>query len=176
MDSSKAIKNLFDIQEISEGKVFLAYGSCLGAVRDQDIIKHDPDTDVGILSEDFTYDLIKKLQNAGFSIMHQFGRLDFGLEISVARYGIKTDIWLFYLREDGSRWNGLWDNGGRNGDSDIIIHTYPKGMIENREVVNLLGINFIGLGLDYIKHVYGDDWKTPIKEWNWKTDHKCIEK
>jgi len=27
---------------------------------------------------------------------------------------------------------------------------------------------------DYLILVYGENWRTPVKEFNWKTDHKCI--
>ena len=29
--------------------------------------------------------------------------------------------------------------------------------------------------IGYLRYHYGEDWKTPIKEWNFRTDDNCIK-
>ncbi len=184
MNKEIAIKNLNDLEEILSGfniQMFLAYGTCLGVVREGDIIDHDLDTDVGILAEKWNFDVIPALYKAGFRILNIFGMFNYGCEIAVARDGVKTDIMFFYKKRGADckeyYWNALWKNGCRNGQADMIKHTYPVELLEVLKDVKLGGYHF---GVperteDYLIRVYGADWRIPVKDWNWQTDHKCIE-
>ena len=171
MDQGKALKNLVDIQkEFNSG--FLAYGSALGAVREQDIIAHDLDTDFGVFDEDFNFAHITNLVRNGFVISSVFGMRHYGLEISLTRDGVKTDIMIIYDRS----WNCLWDNGGKNGLSDAITHRYNSKIFDKIEKVKIKNEEFNSFGIPYIEAVYGKDWNIPVKNWNWRTDHHCNER
>jgi len=171
INKKQAIENLKDVQRIFP-LGFLAYGSALGAHRDGDVIDHDLDTDFGVFSEDFNFNGINQLIKMGFKIGHIFGMRYHGFEIALTRGGVKTDVMIIYKGEH-KYWNSLWDNGGRNGLADEIRHEYKPGVFLERRVIKLDGFNFSYFGERYIEAVYGEDWMTPVKEWNWRTDHKC---
>lgn len=173
MDKKSAIKNLKEIQTYFP-KGFLAYGTALGAFREKDIISHDLDTDFGVFSEDFDWKGITALIQKGFRILSIFGMRHYGLEVSLGRDGIKTDIMILYRNQYCNIvFNCLWDNGGRNGMSDEIRHEYDTDIFKNMLIGELQGEKFNTFGEPYIKAVYGKDWKTPKTPWNWRTDHFC---
>ena len=170
-----AIKNIADIQKVIPIS-FAVYGTALGLIREGDIIGHDLDTDLGVFEKDFKWGFITELvQEKGFIIGNVFGMRTYGMEISLSRDGVKTDIMLFYEKPDGTIWNSLWQNGCRNQMADEIKHVYSKEMFE-LETVTAYGHTLKTVGLKYIKHVYGEDWRIPVTKWDWRTDHKCIQK
>lgn len=171
-DKETAAKNVSELQKIFIGS-FAVYGTALGSLREGDVIEHDPDTDIGMLSNDFRWEFLTEAIQKGFTILAIFGMRHYGLEIAIRRGGVKTDIMLFYQSEDGfGVFNVLWNNGGRNGIKDGIVHDYPAYLIEP-ETGKLGNYKIKTLGEEYVKHVYGNDWRVPIKEWDWRTDHKC---
>ena len=171
INKKQAIENLKDVQmEFPKG--FLAYGSALGAHRDGDVIDHDLDTDFGVFSEDFNFRAISNLVRKGFEIGLIFGMRHYGMEIALTRGGVKTDVMIIYRGKD-KYWNSLWDNGGRNGLADEIRHEYKTGVFVERQEVKVGEHTFSYFGERYIEAVYGEDWMTPVKEWDWRTDHKC---
>jgi hypothetical protein len=180
MDKNIAKQNLLEVQKIfrESGVIcFLAYGSCLGMIREGDIMKHDLDTDVGILAEDWNFDFLRQFTSAGFKIMNIFGMFNYGCEIALSKNGIKTDVMFFYKDKDRV-WNALWKNGCKNGQDDMIRHIYPKELFESvKEITDKELNNYLVLAKTekYLETVYGKDWRIPVKKWDWKTDHKCIE-
>lgn len=185
MDKQKAIQNLKELSEIltsNNVRNFLVYGTCLGAVREGNIIEHDLDTDLGIMAEDWKFDILRQFIEAGYEIRNIYGMFNYGCEIYLRKNGIKTDIMFFYKDEKkGQYWNCLWDNQCVNGEKDKIKHVYPKYNFDNFEFsfpkVKLGGelFNMPFSHNDYLSNVYGPDWRTPVKEFDWRTDHKCTE-
>ncbi len=155
-------------------KSFAVYGTALGSLREGDIIAHDPDSDIGIFTEDFSWDQVVEAIRHGYTIEAVFGMRHYGLEISFWKNKAKTDLMLFYPDQANpkKRFNVLWDNGGRDGMSNAIVHEYDEALFE--PIDGTLGRYRIRtLGEPYILAVYGENWRTPVKEWNWKTDHLC---
>lgn len=168
-----AAHNVADLQEIFP-QCFAIYGTALGSLREQDVIEHDPDTDCGILSEHFTWDQVSQAVRKGFEIVAVFGMRHYGMEIAFRRNGIKCDLMLFYQDKDrqGKLFNCLWKNGGRNGMADEIVHEYDAEMLT--VIQGKLGEETIRtLGESYVRHVYGENWKIPVRKWDWQTDHLC---
>ena len=166
MDKKSAIQNLLQLKDIFPN-MFLCYGTALGSIREGDILTHDLDTDIGILASDFSYDKLKELFDAGFTIHSIYGLINWGCEIAVRKNGIKTDI-MFYYPNDKGYWNSLWDNNCCNGQSDSIRHQI-KGI--NIIKSKLQGQVFNCLDENYLVEVYGKDWKIPVKQWDWRTSH-----
>lgn len=174
IDKIIAANNIVELQGIFKNS-FAIYGTALGSLRERDIIDHDLDTDLGIIDSDFIWEQVTQSIKQGFSIISIFGLRFHGLEISLRKNGVKTDIMIFYERSDGDIYNCLWDNGGRNGLSDAIIHEYDSDVF--KIIDGYLGENKIRtLGEDYIKAVYGDNWREPVKTWDWRKDHLCRQK
>ena len=173
MNKNKALSVLKDFTNCLDNNYFLVYGTALGANREQNIISHDLDIDIGIMRDDFNLAYVNRLIVSGFDLVSMFGSFNYGLELSFIRDGVKVDLMVFYIG-GGRLWNALWLNGGRNGLSDMIVHSYMEELFEIKELK--VGDNyFYSLGEKYIERVYGVSWKTPVKEWNWRTDHCCID-
>lgn len=169
MDINKALENIKLFQALVPNS-FTVYGTCLGLIRDNGIINHDKDTDMGISIHNFDWSIIQTLGRAGFRVGRIFGMPSCGMEIAFHKDGVKTDLMVFYKHED-KIWNSLWNNGGENGLSDMIIHSYPSDIFKKRSLIQGISV----LSEDYLVHVYGEDWRTPTSPWNWRTDHKCID-
>jgi len=171
MNIKNATKVLKDFCDCLDDKYFLVYGTCLGAVREGNILKHDLDIDVGIMREDFKMEYVNRLIKNGFSLYNMFGSLEFCMELSFRKLDVKVDLMFFY-KEKNLIYNALCENGGRNGLGDLIIHSYEPKLFE----INELAIEdnyFYSLGVDYIRAVYGENWRVPVEKWDWKTDHLC---
>lgn len=173
MNTKKACQILKNFTNYLDDKYFLVYGTCLGANREQNVISHDLDIDIGMMAGDFKLAYVNNLIKEGFNLISIFGNINYGLELSFLKQGVKIDLMIFY-QEKNTIWNALWDNGGRNGITDIIIHSYNKDLfeIEKKQLGNEY---FYSLGEKYIERVYGINWKTPVKKWNWRKDHCCID-
>lgn len=171
MNKVLALNCLKDFTACLDDKYFLVYGTCLGAIRGNDFIKHDLDIDIGIMRADFNLEFINKIISKGFQLIRLYGMLECGLEMSFKRGGVKIDLMVYY-EKDKLIWNSLWDKGGVNGLSDMIIHSYREKVFEITPV-RLGNQMFYSLGLEYIKAVYGEHWDKPITPWNWRTDHLC---
>jgi len=181
MDKKIAVKNLKEITDIltrNNVRNFLVYGSCLGAVREHNIIEHDLDTDLGIMAEDWKFDILRQFFEAGYEIRNIYGMFNYGCEIYLRKNGIKTDIMFFYKDEKkGQYWNCLWDNQCVNGEKDKIKHVYPLSFFDNLNYYNLGGLSFQAptYADSYLSLVYGPDWRTPVKKFDWRIDHQCRE-
>ncbi|MFA6706015.1 MAG: LicD family protein [Bacteroidales bacterium] len=181
MNKEIAIQNLKEISTILEKnnvRNFLVYGSCLGAVREGNIIEHDLDTDLGIMAEDWNFDILRQFFEAGYEIRNIYGMFNYGCEIAIFKDRIKTDIMFFYKDENkGEYWNCLWDNNCVNGESDKIKHVYPLYNFNDFGQCSLGEVLFnVPVGTEnYLCLVYGENWRTPVKEFNWRVDHQCRE-
>jgi hypothetical protein len=179
MDKKIAVKNLKDFTDILSkftDKWFLSHGSCLGAVRERAIIGHDLDTDVGIMEEDFDFKMIGELVRAGFEVKYIFGMRYKGMEIAFERDDVKTDLSLYYTKDD-KVYTVFWENGGRDGFANAIPMIFDKKIFLGRAEFNLDGIPFKTV-FDfegYLTALYGD-WRTPVKKWRWWADFKNINK
>jgi hypothetical protein len=149
IDVSRA--NLLDCKECCDEaglKFWLSFGTLLGAVREENFIAHDHDTDVGIFKEDFDplCLALEKLESRGFEIV----RTQIDLLVTVMRDGEYIDFYRF--KDDGNsrHCNGVY--------------------IENHRLAETEKIMFLGEKFDVPKEPkklllkqYGDTWRTPIK-------------
>lgn len=173
IESTRAVKNVVELQSIFPTS-FAVYGTALGSLREQNVIEHDPDTDIGILSEDFTWDCVAEAVRRGYRILSVFGMRYYGMEIAFSKNGVKTDLMFFYQDPENpaKRFNCLWENGGRDGIKNAIVHDYDQAILA--PVQGTLGDATIRtLGEAYVERVYGKNWRTPVKKWDWRTDHLC---
>jgi fukutin len=173
MNKQIALKNIIDFTSCLQDKYFLVYGTALGALREQDIIAHDLDIDIGIMQEHFDYQMLNNIINKGFIINRIFGMQNCGFEMSFKRDNIKIDL-IFFYNMGGLVWNCLWKNGGKNGFSDMIVHSYStENFIVKKAFIGKDKFN--SLGYNYIEAVYGKEWRTPVLSWDWKIDHFCVD-
>ena len=173
MNKEIAIKNILDFTSCLNNKYFLVYGTALGTLRDGDIISHDLDIDIGIMEKDFNWDMVNEIFKKGFSLVRIFGMKSCGLEMTFKKDDIRIDLMFFY-KDFNVIWNSLWLSDGINGLKDMLIHSYSPEVFKVEEKI-LRGFKLNSLGEDYIKRVYGYNWRTPVKQWNWQSSHFCID-
>ena len=160
------LKKVMNVSKDLNIPIFLSSGTLLGYYREKNFIKHDYDIDLGIYKEDYTDDLIYKMESAGFNLYRTLGTKEKGLELSF-RYPntkigklAKLDIFLHYKC---------------NKDKNIYWTTYlyPKFEKEIKYKISnfeLVKDKFVGVEVyvpkdteKYLVQHYGHDWKTPKK-------------
>ena len=65
-------KELGKILNDNNIKYWLCYGTLLGYVRENGLLKHDFDFDIGLWNDDYSKELESALESHGFKLMHQF--------------------------------------------------------------------------------------------------------
>ena len=146
-------------------RVWLTDGTLLGYFRENDIIAHDFDADLGCLIEDFSEEIISAFQKNGWELAYVWGEKKQGLELTFRKDQVKVDIFFFYKDEDGRLWHGAWR---KHDKKSLNLIKYYYDPFELKEV-DFLGSRFF-IPKDTLKYVttkYGKGWKTPQKEWNW---------
>ncbi|RLC48109.1 MAG: hypothetical protein DRH57_02770 [Candidatus Cloacimonadota bacterium] len=161
-----AIENLADAKKILDNlnmRNWLTDGTLLGYYRENDIITHDKDVDIGCFIADYNDKIILKFIENDWNLENIFGRKDIGLELSFRRNYIKLDIFFFY--EEGKKyWHGAWlkTDKGRN----LIKYYYDKFDLKE---IEFKGYKF-NIPEDILKYIitkYGESWNQPRKNWDW---------
>ena len=74
-------------------KIFLVYGTLLGYVRENGLLKHDFDFDVGVFSHDYNDVLVENLIKNGFVLVRQFVGINYeAYEQTFEKDGVSIDI------------------------------------------------------------------------------------
>ena len=158
MDIQNAEKILLEIKELMDELdviFFLRHGTCLGAVRDKQLIPWDDDLDIGSiigrngLDEKSFNETVDKFKIAGFKAEVNESSFHIGVELS--KQGIPID-WTCYKILDGS------------------IYQYPAVKIPIELYEDLKSISFLGTTFfvpnppeKYLSLKYGSEWYIPKK-------------
>jgi len=167
MNKEIALNNLLEISKVleSEGvKWWLTDGTLLGLWREGDFISHDHDTDIGVDHKTFTKESFNKIKNLGYKIEHIFGIWNESFEICLSKNGVRTDLFFFYSDKE-RYYHSAFDNF-----SNIGCYRYDF----NYKLFETKWVNFLGYDfripenpLLFIETKYGENWKTPVKNWHW---------
>ena len=169
MNGEIALFNLICLTNILEKNNVIHWitdGTLLGAIREGNFIGHDTDTDLGVLYSSFNKESYDDILAEGFELRHVFGYHEDCLEISFTRDGVKTDLFFFYNEGQKMR-HSAFSNITKLGYNRVDYH-YDKFNVIKRD---FLGHSFY-MPEDPLKFIvtkYGEDWKTPKKEWHWAT-------
>ncbi len=132
MDKQKALDNLCDAVNILQhhGLTYLLVdGTLLGAARGGDFIDHDTDIDIGVMSDEWTLEILRdvfySMMEAGFILYHSFGIFGNHFELAWRRDGIKIDFFFYYYVPGGKIRFNAFLNGGRTLPDDILTYEYP---------------------------------------------------
>ena len=135
-------------------KVFLAYGTMLGAMREHDFISHDEDIDLGMSSvyKEKLFSMLFRLREQGFEVCRYDRR---GL-VSFMRDGEYIDIYIF--------------NKERNGIVACGQEVMPECFLDDLAEYEFLGKQYLGPREyeKYLRFWYGDNWRTPIQYYHYE--------
>lgn len=160
-------------------KYFLIFGSMLGAVREKGFIGHDLDIDVAIWYDDYTPQIQKVLEQAGFMLIHSHeidgGRL--AKEDTYAKYDVSIDIFFVYNAIDSypyicSKWQPV--QGYVTKRESMQKAGYITGKrLELPLSKEIIRVPFENLMLpiprnshEVLKFYYGDDYLSPNNKWS----------
>ena len=158
-----AVENLELLDKIlreTKTPYWLTDGTLLGYYRENNLLSHDTDTDIGIMFQDFRPTTLRRMQEAGFEIYHTFGYPENSFEISLTRKGIKTDLFFFYPRGDKVYHCAFFKGQQR------IDYEYDRFDLQD---IDFLGHRFSAPTniLRYVTTKYGPGWQTPVVDWDW---------
>lgn len=130
-------------------KVFLAYGTMLGAAREHDFIDHDEDIDLGMSKEyeQKLFSLLFRLRELGFEVC----RYDRRGVISFMKEGEYIDIYIYSKEAEGIVGCGQ--------------EVMPECFLDNLSEFEFLGKKYLAPSEweKYLEYWYGANWKTPVK-------------
>lgn len=148
IDRNIARENLLILRDIlikTEIKWGLVFGTLLGAIREEDFIEHDEDTDIYILEEDKPklINSLHELRKYGFEV----ARYDESI-LSIIRKNEYIDFYFFK--------KGLW--GRRAG-----CYYIPRKYFNTTQTIQFFQKDFPTLNKprDYLTYTYGADWHIP---------------
>jgi phosphorylcholine metabolism protein LicD len=150
------LKSVFDKHGIT---FWLAYGTCLGAIREQNFIAHDYDIDLDVYRTSFkqVMALIPELNAQGFEQTYTFKD-----RIDLSRRGIPINISFCYKakRNKGTLKIPGWISMGVFLEGDFF---------DQLDTIELFGetYNVPKNPVKYLTYIYGLTWQQPIKENFW---------
>jgi lipopolysaccharide cholinephosphotransferase len=170
MPADVALRNLVDIARVFDSRgcqYSLTAGTLLGAIRNGDFIRHDPDTDLAVPAETFDPFVLRDLHDEGFRITRGLGFPDDGMELTLDRDGVKTDLFLLYPREETTYFSAY--NDFTDATARWIDYGFPRfeyGWLDFK------GHRFQAPTTPevFLRCFYGESWRTPVKHWNYAVD------
>lgn len=147
--SKRNFEVFYDFLAAEGIKVFLAYGTMLGAAREHDFIDHDEDIDLGMSKEyqPKLFSLLFKLREIGFEVC----RYDRRGVISFMKEGEYIDIYIYEKESEG-----------------VVVcgqEVMPECFLVDLAPFTFLGKEYLA-PREYVKYLefwYGSNWMTPIK-------------
>lgn len=162
------------------GKLFLAFGSLLGAYREKGFIPFDYDLDTGLLADERTDAFVATMRRHGFTLLRQYyikatGRI---CEDKFDYKGVHIDVHYFYRDQQGNltcdlslpHENKPWREANATDGFPTIVRTVPDTAFSKQD---FLGVQVYepDRTVEWLKTLYGEHFMTPDPKWT-MGDHK----
>ena len=162
-------ETLNTLNSIPNVKAFADFGTMLGIVRENALLKHDLDMDIAVLGEKGLYNYVTMLlERQGYKLWREYIFDDRIVEQSYHYKNIKVDInyyeysekgvmtWLFY-RDPNKKY--------KNNKRDIVRMDYS--MIDTLKTVTIKEkeISIPENATTILEEKYGKNWQVPDKNW-----------
>lgn len=148
---------LFKAQDVMgqlDVKIFLTFGTLLGAIREKDFIKGDLDVDVYVKNEERLFNLLPQMKSLGLELIRAVKHKVYSF-VLVGKPGCYIDFYI--LRKPISFWSLYC--------SRIEGTYYPDRILKDGKV-EFLGreFNCPSPTIDFLKFCYGETWNIPISK------------
>ena len=157
---------------------FATGGTLLGAYREQKLISHDDDIDIGIMSEDFlkiiaTNKFKQLMKEHGLILIMSGNKLAHRIYFESSPYNVFIDIFEYVLENEQK--NVLLDNRQRTKWPNDFYYTYELYPLKMYHFGKLM-ISCPNEPRPYLNRIYGKWWipcythnhiEQIIKVWNW---------
>lgn len=160
-------------------RLFLAFGSLLGAFREKGFIPFDCDLDTGMLATERSDAFVAAMRRHGLTLLRQYyvkstGRV---CEDKYDFHGVHLDVHYFYPSEGNlccelclPHENKPWREANASDGFPAIVRSLPECGFSKKD--------FLGLDVympdrteDWLKTLYGEHFMTPDPNWG-MNDHK----
>ena len=165
IDVAVAKRVLKEIKQILDGlgiTFFLRKGTCLGAVRESELIPWDDDLDIGSLigykglTEKSVDRIVTALKDNGYLI--KVDHLDYAISVVTLKSSIWTDWMVHRIIDDSTfHWPGV---------------RIPARLFTDTKQINFIGEKFHvpNPAEEYLRFMYGTEWKIPKKAGSYEKD------
>lgn len=176
--NSKMVLNKFcDLMLEMDCEYWLEFGTLLGAIRENDFIKHDFDIDIGMFRDAYTNEIRNALEKKGFKRLHYITdrcNMDIYEETYIYK-NVTIDIFFFY-RNEKNKTIYCFDFVPEKGLSSKKTKEKYGGFLARKFVFNYSGLlkyNFLGINtyipndsVNHLKLCYGESFMKSNPSWS----------
>lgn len=176
----EALREAVAATDECSGKLFLAFGTLLGAYREKGFIPFDYDLDTGLMANERTDELIAAMRRHGFKHLRQY-YIKSSNRICEDKYdyrGVHLDVHYFYPTTNENIFCDLclpheskpWREANATDGFPSIIRTVPDSTLSKQNFLNVQ-VYEPDRTVDWLKTLYGENFMTPDPKWT-MGDHK----
>jgi hypothetical protein len=158
-EAHQALGRIAEVLKETGAVGWVTYGTLLGLIREGDVLDHDNDLDIAILSGTTPQAITAGLAARGFRLAEQ-QRGPRGLRLQKFDFGpVRADFSYLFIE------------GGKLADESVI---YSRSVVRgyHRPTARTIPRQFGGVELPlpeepeaYLAVLYGPHWRTPVKRW-----------